>query len=966
MSATRPDVGDSYQELLVEQNNILKGMQGVFSPDPLDPTIYDNEVAILAKNNLRLAAISIAGGGSIPGPTGPPGPSGSNGSPGSAATISIGSTTTGLPGTQAAVSNTGTSSAAIINFTIPTGQTGGVGPPGSTGNPGAPGAAATISIGTVTTNPPGTTVSVTNSGTNSAAILNFNIPRGDPGSIGATGPAGAMGNPGNQGPAATVTVGTTTTGAAGTNASVTNSGTTGAAILNFTIPAGATGPQGPPGTGATGAQGPAATIAVGTTTTGAPGTNASVTNSGTSGAAIFNFTVPAGATGATGSAGSAGAAGAAASVTVGTTTTGAAGTNAIVTNSGTSSAAVLNFTIPKGADGTGSGGTGGGLPQGYYQTSFAGTENPLVESGVWLEGLTDGIIWTNCRKTPGLCFGTMPGNGTGTARYADSIAILKGSWGPDQTATGTVRLVSPNTTVNIFTEVEVHLRMTVAASSITGYECNLSVSHAISGGGGQQYMQIVRWDGALGSFALLDSRDPGSLVLDGDILQGSAVGSTITVSLIRGTTTIYSFSVTDTTYPTGAPGVGFFLENTTGINANYGFSAFTATDGRGPTSGGGGTYSGIDSISVSGSNISLVNDSATPGNSKLYGTNSSGVLGWYAQPSGGSTYTGANSVNVTGTVISLTNDSATPGNNAVYGTTGAGVLGYRAISALPVNWSSLAGSQPSPIAHATSHKSGGSDLIALDTLGATTDITTLNSTSTAHGLLVKVSGTATDFVGGDNACHAHSTVALDTLGATTDITTRNASTTAHGLLPKLDNNAAHYLDGTGAWSTPAGGGAQIMRLCFQAGIEFSQPATLYAVFGVQNARPHLAFNDSATWGAYFFGYIPTGISLTGGITIRLKWKSITATTGNCKWNVALERLNTAESADSFATATTGTTACSGTTSIIVETAIGPITGANLDGLTAGDGFGLLVQRLGADGADTLVGDACLRLVIVEI
>lgn len=60
-----------------------------------------------------------------------------------------------------------------------------------------------------------------------------------------------------------VAVGTTTTGEAGTNAGVTNSGTTSDPILNFTIPkgeqgqTGAAGPQGPKGeTGATGPQGP--------------------------------------------------------------------------------------------------------------------------------------------------------------------------------------------------------------------------------------------------------------------------------------------------------------------------------------------------------------------------------------------------------------------------------------------------------------------------------------------------------------------------------------------------------------------------------------------------------------------------------------------------------------------------------------------------------------------------------------
>jgi hypothetical protein len=50
---------------------------------------------------------------------------------------------------------------------------------------------------------------------------------------------------------------------------------------------------------------------------------------------------------------------------VGTITTGAPGTQASVTNSGTSSAAVLNFTIPQGATGAaGSGGSGGGSTSG--------------------------------------------------------------------------------------------------------------------------------------------------------------------------------------------------------------------------------------------------------------------------------------------------------------------------------------------------------------------------------------------------------------------------------------------------------------------------------------------------------------------------------------------------------------------------------------------------------------------------
>ena len=94
-----------------------------------------------------------------------------------------------------------------------------------------------------------------------------------------------------------------------------------------------------------GPTGPAGTITIGSTTTGSAGTAAIVSNTGTSTAAILNFQIPRGDTGATGSTGTA------ATITVGSTTTGAAGTSAIVSNSGTSSAAIFNFQIPRGDTG---------------------------------------------------------------------------------------------------------------------------------------------------------------------------------------------------------------------------------------------------------------------------------------------------------------------------------------------------------------------------------------------------------------------------------------------------------------------------------------------------------------------------------------------------------------------------------------------------------------------------------------
>ena len=74
------------------------------------------------------------------GPTGPTGPAGTPGTPGAAATVTAGDTITGAPGTYANVTNTGTSNAAIFQFTIPRGQDGATGPQGAVG-PVGPGVA---------------------------------------------------------------------------------------------------------------------------------------------------------------------------------------------------------------------------------------------------------------------------------------------------------------------------------------------------------------------------------------------------------------------------------------------------------------------------------------------------------------------------------------------------------------------------------------------------------------------------------------------------------------------------------------------------------------------------------------------------------------------------------------------------------------------------------------------------------
>lgn len=97
---------------------------------------------------------------------------------GPANSLAIGSVTTGAAGSSADATITGTAPSQTLNLTIPRGNTGAT---GATGPQGATGAAATITVGTVDTVGPDDPATVTNSGTSGAAVFDFEIPKGDPG-----------------------------------------------------------------------------------------------------------------------------------------------------------------------------------------------------------------------------------------------------------------------------------------------------------------------------------------------------------------------------------------------------------------------------------------------------------------------------------------------------------------------------------------------------------------------------------------------------------------------------------------------------------------------------------------------------------------------------------------------------------------------------------------------------------------
>lgn len=224
--------------------------------------------------------------------------------------IEIGETTTGEPGTPANVTNSGTNTAPVLNFTIPEGEKGD---------------AATIQVGTVTASDPGSEPQVKNSGTENAAVLDFVLPRGQ------TGPTG---------PAATIEVESTVTGEPGTQASVENVGTTGAAKLKFTIPRGDTGQNGV-----------TPTLSAGDVETLEPDQPATASVTGEGPAYQINLGIPRGQTGAQGTPGQDGQDGQTPTIAVGTVTTLDPGQDATAEITGETPNLTLNLGIPEGRPG---------------------------------------------------------------------------------------------------------------------------------------------------------------------------------------------------------------------------------------------------------------------------------------------------------------------------------------------------------------------------------------------------------------------------------------------------------------------------------------------------------------------------------------------------------------------------------------------------------------------------------------
>lgn len=146
------------------------------------------------------------------------------------------------------------------------------------------------------------------------------------------------------------------------------------------------------------------------------------------------------------------------------------------------------------------------------------------------------------------------------------------------------------------------------------------------------------------------------------------------------------------------------------------------------------------------------------------------------------------------------------------------------------------------------------------------------------------------------------------------------------------------------------------------------PAANYATLDTRNGHLVLDFDASTDEAAIFVGYLP-GNYAGGGLTVKILWSATSATSGSCRWQAAIERMEdegTDLDADSFATAqSTGDTAPS-TSGALQYSTITISSGANMDSLVANEAFRLKINRDadGTSGTDDMTGDAEIHLVAV--
>jgi hypothetical protein len=205
-----------------------------------------------------------------------------------------------------------------------------------------------------------------------------------------------------------------------------------------------------------------------------------------------------------------------------------------------------------------------------YSTSFPLTENPISQGGKWINGKAVGLDWTDVQTTsgtPGEAFSTK--TGTPEPPYNDSIAVLSGAWGPNQTACGTA-YINSSTQDGWAQEVELELNFTITAHNAAGYQFTW---HATTDN--SSYFSMGTWNGPLNNFTRLYGPDTSVGLENGDVVCATHINGVI--SAYKNGVLIHSLS--DSTYTGGSPGLGFdgTCPDST-CDPYVGFTSFSASD----------------------------------------------------------------------------------------------------------------------------------------------------------------------------------------------------------------------------------------------------------------------------------------------------------------------------------------------------------------------------------------------------
>lgn len=217
-----------------------------------------------------------------------------------------------------------------------------------------------------------------------------------------------------------------------------------------------------------------------------------------------------------------------------------------------------------------------------YTTTFAGTENPLSEGGLWRNGGTDtGGAYNDIRKSGGYAYAAAAVANDGT-NFDDPIACLAGiAFSPNQRATATLYIADGYVLDGFNHEFEVHGRTKIGLpgqpSWIQTYEFSCVP-------GGSPF--IARWRGPVNSFPAIISQE--QLVGDASFISGDQVmievsGTTdvlISGYRIRGGVAVKICEGVDSDEDRlldGSPGFGFYPWPAATLDA-IGFTDFTPED----------------------------------------------------------------------------------------------------------------------------------------------------------------------------------------------------------------------------------------------------------------------------------------------------------------------------------------------------------------------------------------------------